>query len=62
MARPRKSTMDAWLDAFADMDYEDQRGALVLAQVLHRQAERAAKRGGNPNGQSAAERVAADAE
>ena len=68
MARPRKSTIDAWLDEFSDMTYEDQRGALQLAAVLHRQSERAAKRG-NPNGQSAGElfdqgaaRVAKEAE
>ena len=54
MARPKRAALDQWLDAFADMTYEDQRGALQLAAVLHRQSERAAKRG-NPNGQSAAE-------
>jgi hypothetical protein len=55
MARPKRAALDQWLDQFSDWNYDEQRGALQLAAVLHRQVERAAKRGGNPNRQSAGE-------
>ena len=55
MARPRKGTEEVFYDTFADWDAEDQRAALKVLEQIHRMTTRAAKRGGNPNGQSAAE-------
>ena len=40
MARPRKSTLDRWLDEFADWSPEDQEAALDLCALIHRQTKR----------------------
>ena len=40
MARPRKSTLDRWLDEFSDWSAEDQEAALDLCALIHRQTKR----------------------
>lgn len=39
MAKPRKSTLDAFVDAFCDFDIEAQEKALDLMQFEHRRAK-----------------------
>jgi hypothetical protein len=48
MPRPRKSTLDAWLDQFADWCAKDQEAALDVANLLHRQTKRRESRSGKP--------------
>ena len=36
MAKPRKSTFDAWLDTFASWSAEDQAGALKACEMVCR--------------------------
>ena len=40
MARPQKTTRDAWLDTFADWPVDTQEDVMELAALLHRQAKR----------------------
>ena len=40
MARPRKSTVDEWLDTFADWSVDDQKSALQILGAIHRQKNR----------------------
>ena len=40
MARPRKSTLDRWLDEFSDWSVEDQEASLELCALIHRQTKR----------------------
>lgn len=40
MARPRKSTLDGFLDTFADWNAEDQESALDSLEMIHRQTKR----------------------
>lgn len=40
MARPRRTTKDEWLDAFADMDLASQEELIDTCQLIHRQAKR----------------------
>ena len=40
MPRPRKSTLDAFLDQFSDWSAEDQEAALDLCALIHRQTKR----------------------
>lgn len=40
MPRPRKSTRDEWLDAFADFDTATQQSLLDICELIHRQAKR----------------------
>jgi hypothetical protein len=37
---PRRSTLDAMYDQFADLTCEQQRGVLEILGVIHRQAQR----------------------
>ncbi len=43
MARPQRSTRDAWIDTFADWPAAEQEAALDLAACVHRQTKRKAK-------------------
>jgi len=43
MARPQRSTRDAWIDTFADWPADEQEVALDLAACVHRQTKRKAK-------------------
>jgi hypothetical protein len=38
LARPKKSTLDAWLDEFTSWPNEDRAGALAFAERAHRTA------------------------
>ena len=40
MARPQRSTRDAWIDTFADWPADEQEVALDLAACVHRQTKR----------------------
>ena len=42
MARPQKSTKDAWLDQFADWPVETQESMMDVCDLLHRQTKRRA--------------------
>ena len=44
MAKPRKSTLDAWLNAFLSWSFADREGALKLAQTSHHAATQVEKR------------------
>lgn len=44
MARPRKSTLDEFVDRFCDFPLESQEKALDLMEFEHRQASRRAAR------------------
>jgi hypothetical protein len=44
MARPRRSTSEAFYDVFADFDLTDQVEALRILTELHRQKQREARR------------------
>ena len=44
MRKPRKSTLDAWLDTFADWSPEDQEASLELCAHILRQAKRRARK------------------
>ncbi len=44
MARPQRSTKDAFLDTFDDFPIDVQEGVLDTMQMLHRQAKRRAQR------------------
>ena len=49
MARPQRSTKDAWLDTFADWDSGTQEAMIDTCELLHRQTKRAeAKRKPQP--------------
>jgi hypothetical protein len=48
MGRPRKSTLDALLDTFADWCAEDQEAALDSLAMIHRQTKRRESRSGKP--------------
>ena len=49
MPRLLKSTvLDKFLDAFADMNLDDQAFALAQVQAIHRQAQRQRERNGKP--------------
>ncbi len=55
MARPRKTTFDAFVDAFCNFTIADQGRALELMNFEHRRARiRAARELPKPNGQPAA--------
>ena len=40
MPKPHKSTLDKWLDTFADWSAEDQEASLELCVHIHRQTKR----------------------
>ena len=40
MPRPRRSTLEAWLDQFSDWPAEEQESALDVAAMIHRQTKR----------------------
>jgi hypothetical protein len=46
MAKPRKSTLDAWIDAFLSWSFADREGALQLLNISHRAATQVEKRFG----------------
>ena len=46
MPRPRKSTLDRWLDEFADWGAEDQEAALDLCALINRQTKRRERKNG----------------
>ena len=48
MARPRKSTRDAWLDQFADWPVEEQETAMEFVEFIHRQTKRKAPKDDGP--------------
>ena len=45
MARPQRSTRDAWLDQFSDWPPETQESMLDILQLIHRQTVRRTLRG-----------------
>lgn len=45
MARPRKSTLDAWLDQFSEWNGDDRGFALGQVQAIHRALAVAERRG-----------------
>jgi hypothetical protein len=49
VARPQRSTRDAWIDTFADWPADEQEAALDLAACVHRQTKRKAKPPANGN-------------
>lgn len=46
MAKPRKSTLDSWIDAFLSWSFADREGALQLLNISHRAATQVEKRFG----------------
>lgn len=44
MAKPRKSTFDAWIDQFVDWSIEDQERGIDMIEFVHRQAKRRPRR------------------
>jgi hypothetical protein len=44
MPKPQRSTLDKWLDNFADFDPDTQEKALDTCALLHRQTKRFAAR------------------
>lgn len=44
MPRPQKSTIDALVDAYADMPWEDQERLLHVLHAIHRQKDRQERR------------------
>ena len=48
MARPRRSTAEAFYDVFADFPLEDQAAALKILEQVHRLAVRESKRERTP--------------
>lgn len=48
MAKPRKSTLDAWLDMFLSWSFTDREGALKLLGTAHHAATQVEKRFSKP--------------
>ena len=44
----KATTLDRWIDTFADMNLDDQAFALAQVQAIHRQAQRQKERNGKP--------------
>lgn len=44
MPKPQRSTLDRWLDQFADFDPDTQEKAIDTCALLHRQTKRMAAR------------------